>query len=108
MRKLAEVLSEDEMEDLQESLMNVLRKAKTNTKKRNTNNAPVNITNLLTSPTSRNGYAQYLQALAQYPTLRGHSYIQSTSQEPYSFLQSPSFSYNTRDVISTIDTEEPN
>ena len=108
MRNLAEVLSEDEMEDLQESLMDVLRKAKTNTKKRNTNNAPVNITNLLTSPTSQNGYAQYLQALAQYPTLRGHSYIQSTSQEPYSFLQSPSFSYNTRDVISTIDTEEPN
>ena len=38
MRKLAEVLSEDGMEDLQESLMDVLHKAKTNTKKRNTNN----------------------------------------------------------------------
>ena len=92
-RKLAEVLSEDEMEDLQESLMDVLRKAKTNAKKRNTNNPPVdpNITNMLTSPTSQNGYIQYLQALAQHPTLRGHSHIQSTSQEPYSFLQSPSF-----------------
>ena len=106
MRKLAEVLSEDEMEDLQEFLMDVLRKAKKNTKKKNTNNPPVNITNLLTSPTSQNGYTQYLQALAQYPTLRGHSYIQSTSQEPYSFLQSPSFNYNTRDVISDTDTEE--
>ena len=67
-RKLAEVLSEDEMEDLQESLMDVLCKAKKNTKKRNTNNPPVNITNLLTSPTSQNGYTKYLQALAQYPT----------------------------------------
>ena len=103
---LAKVLSEDEMEDLQESLMDVLRKTKTNTKKGNTNNSPVNITNLLTSPTRQDGYIQYLQALAQYPTLRGHSYMQSTSQEPYSFLQSPSFSYNTRDVISDIATEE--
>ena len=76
MRKLAEVLSEDEMEDLQESLMDVLCKAKKNTKKRNTNNPPVNITNLLISPKSQNGYTQYLQALAQYPTLRGHSYLQ--------------------------------
>ena len=106
MRNLAEVLSEDEMEDLQESLMDVLRKAKTNAKKRNTNNPPVNITNLLTSPISQNGYIQYLQALAQHPTLRGHSHIQSTSQEPDSFLQSPSFSYNARGVISDIDTEE--
>ena len=72
MRNLAEVLSEDEMEDLQESLMDVLRKAKTNAKKRNTNNPPVNIINLLTSPTSQNGYIQYLQALAQHPTLRVH------------------------------------
>ena len=38
MRKLAEVLSEDGMKDLQESLMDVLHKAKANTKKRNTNN----------------------------------------------------------------------
>ena len=106
LRKLAEMLSEDEIEDLQESVMEVLRKAKKNAKKRNTNNPPVNITNPLASPTSHNGYTQYLQALAQYPTLRGHSYIQSTSQEPYSFLQSPSFNYNTRDVISDIDTEE--
>ena len=75
MRKLAEVLWEDEMEDLQESLMDVLHKAKTDTKKRNTNNRPVNITNLLTSPTSQNGYAQYLQDLAQYLTLRDHSCI---------------------------------
>ena len=72
MRNLAEVLSEDEMEDLQESLMDVLRKAKTNAKKRNTNNPPVNIINLLTSPASQNGYIQYLQALAQHPTLRVH------------------------------------
>ena len=72
MRNLAEVLSEDEMEDLQESLMDVLRKAKTNAKKRNTSNPPVNIINLLTSPTSQNGYIQYLQALAQHPTLRVH------------------------------------
>ena len=64
-RKLAEVLSEDEMEDLQESLMNVLRKAKENAKKRNTDNPPINITNLLSSPKSQNGYTQYLQALAQ-------------------------------------------
>ena len=106
MRNLAEVLSEDEMEDLQESLMDVLRKAKTNAKKRNTSNPPVNIINLLTSPTSQNGYIQYLQALAQHPTLRVHSHIQSTSQEPYSFLQSPSFNYNARGVISDIDTKE--
>ena len=45
MRKLAEVLSEDEMEDLQESLMDVLRKVKKNAKKRNTDNPPVKITN---------------------------------------------------------------
>ena len=94
------------MEDLQESRRNVLRKAKENAKKRNTDNPPVNITNLLSSPTSQNGYTQYLQALAQYPALRGHSYTQSTSQEPYSFLQSSSFSYNTCDVISDIGTEE--
>ena len=75
MRKLAEVLSEDEMEDLQESLMDVLCKTKKTTKKRNTNNPPVNITNILTSPTSQNEYTQYLQALTQYPPLRGHSYI---------------------------------
>ena len=106
MRKLPEVLSEDEMEDLQEPLMDVLRKAKTKAKKRNTNNPPVNITNLLTSPTTQNGYIQYLQALAQHATLRGHSHIQSTSQEPYSFLQSPSFNDNAREVISDIDTEE--
>ena len=97
MRKLEEVLSEDEMEDSE---------AKTNSKKRNTNNPPVNITNLLTSPKSQNGYIQYLQALAQHPTLRGYSHIQSTSQEPCSFLQSPSFNYNAREVISDIDTEE--
>ena len=65
MRKLAEVLSEDEMEDLQESLMNVLHKAKENAKKRNTDNPPIYITNLLSSPKSQNGYTQYLQALAQ-------------------------------------------
>ena len=108
MRKLAEVLSEDEMEDLQESLMDVLCKAKTNAKKGNTNNPPVdpNITNMLTSPTSQNGCIQYLQALAQHPTLWGHSHIQSTSQEPYSFLQSPSFNYNAHEIISDIDTEE--
>ena len=81
-RKLAEVLSEDEMEDLQESLTDVLRKAKKNAKKRNTDNPSVNVTNLLFSPTSQNGYTQYLQALAQYPALRGHSYTQFTSQEP--------------------------
>ena len=81
MRKLAEVLLEDETEDLQVSLMNILRKAKKNAKKRNTDNPPVNITNLLSSPTSQNGYTQYLQALAQYSALRGHSYTQS-SQEP--------------------------
>ena len=52
MRKLAEVLSEDEMEDLQESLMNVLHKAKENAKKRNTDNPPIYITNLLSSPKS--------------------------------------------------------
>ena len=97
MRKLEEVLSEDEMEDSE---------AKTNSKKRNTNNPPVNITNLLTSPKSQNGYIQYLQALAQHPTLRGYSHIQSTSQEPCSFLQSLSFNYNAREVISDIDTEE--
>ena len=34
MRKLAEVLSENEIEDLQESLMDVLRKAKKNAKKK--------------------------------------------------------------------------
>ena len=34
MRKLAEVLSENEIEDLQESLMDVLRKAKKNEKKK--------------------------------------------------------------------------
>ena len=61
------------MEDLQESLMDLLRKAKKNAKKRNTGNPPVNITNLLSSPTSQNGYSQYLQALTQYPALRGHS-----------------------------------
>ena len=65
MRKLAEVLSEDEMEDLQESFMNVLHKAKENAKKRNTDNPPIYITNLLSSPKSQNGYTQYLQALAQ-------------------------------------------
>ena len=45
--KLAEVLSEDEMEGLQESLMDVLRKVKKNAKKLNTGNPPVKITNLL-------------------------------------------------------------
>ena len=34
MRKLAEVLSENEIEDLQESLMDVLRKANKNEKKK--------------------------------------------------------------------------
>ena len=47
-RKLAEVLSEDEKEDS-------LRKVKKNAKKRNTDNPPVKITNLLSSPTSQNG-----------------------------------------------------
>ena len=64
MRNLAEVISEDEMGDLQKSLMNVLRKVKENEKKRNTDNPPVNITSLLSSPTSQNGYTQYLQDLA--------------------------------------------
>ena len=58
--ELAEVLSENEMEDLQESLMDVLLKAKKNEKKKNIDNPPVNITNLLSSPTSENGYTQYL------------------------------------------------
>ena len=58
--ELAEVLSENEMEDLLESLMDVLRKAKKNEKKKNIDNPPVNITNLLSSPTSQNGYTQYL------------------------------------------------
>ena len=58
--ELAEVLSENEMEDLEESLMDVLRKAKKNEKKKNIDNPPVNITNLLSSPTSENGYTQYL------------------------------------------------
>ena len=58
--ELAEVLSENEMEDLEESLMDVLRKAKKNEKKKNIDNPPVNITNLLSSPTSQNGYTQYL------------------------------------------------
>ena len=53
MRKLAEVLLEDEMEDLQESLMDVLCKAKKSAKKRNTDNPPVNIPNLLSSPLVR-------------------------------------------------------
>ena len=35
------------MEDLQESLIDVLCRAKKNVKKRNTDNLPVNITNLL-------------------------------------------------------------
>ena len=64
MRNLAEVISKDEMGNLQKSLMNVLRKAKENAKKRNTDNPSVNITNLLSSPTSQNGYKQYLQDLA--------------------------------------------
>ena len=67
------MLSKDEMEDLQESLMDLLRKAMKNARKRNTGNPPVNITNLLSSPTSQNGYSQYLQALTQYPALRGRS-----------------------------------
>ena len=105
MRKLPEVLSEDEMEDLQESLMDVLRKAKTNAKKRNINNPPVNITNLLTSPTTQNGYIQYLQALAQHPTLRGHSHI---SLHPRSHIVFCSHlrSMTMQEVISDIDTEE--
>ena len=86
MRKLAEVLSDDEMEGLQESLMNVLRKAKENAKKRNSDNPPVNINNLISSHRNQNGYTQYVQALAQYPALKGHSYTQSNSQGPYSFL----------------------
>ena len=85
--------------------MDVLHKVKKNAKK-NTDNPLVKITNLLSSPTSQNGYTQYLQALAQYPALRGHSYTQPTSQEPDSFLQSSSFSYNTGDVISDINTEK--
>ena len=52
MKKLAEVLLEDEMKDLQESQMDVLCKAK----KRNTDNLPVNIPNLLSSPLSQNQY----------------------------------------------------
>ena len=99
------MLSEDEMEDLQESLMDVLCKAKKNAKKRHNDSPPVKITNLLSSPTSQNGYTQSLQALTQYPALRDYSYTQSTSQERYSFLQSSSFKYNTRYVISDIDTE---
>ena len=46
------MLSEDEMEDLQESLMDVLCKAKKNAKKRHNDSPPVKITNLLSSPTS--------------------------------------------------------
>ena len=80
------MLSEDEMEDLQESLMDVLCKAKKNAKKRHNDSPPVKIANLLSSPTSQNGYTQNLQALAQYPALRCYSYTQSTSQERYSFL----------------------
>ena len=53
MRKLAEVLVEDEMEDLQESLMDVLCKAKKSAKKRNIDNPPVNIPNILSSPLVR-------------------------------------------------------
>ena len=74
-----------------------------NAKKRNTDNTPVNITNLLPSPTSQNGYTPYLQALEQYSALRDNSYTQSTSQKLYSFLQSSLFNYN---VISNINTEE--
>ena len=94
------------MKDLQESLMHVLRKVKKNTKKKNTDNPPVHITNLLSSRTSLNEYTQHLQVFAPYPAVRGHSYTQSTSQEPYSFLQSSSSNYNTRDVIRDMDTKE--
>ena len=60
MRKLAKVLQEDKIEDLQEYLMDVLDKAKKNAKKRNSDNPPGNITSLLSSSTSQNGYTQNL------------------------------------------------